>query len=139
MISRLKAFDVRETAVEVIRENSDAIVAINQGQLSMGQKKDGRKVGWYRSEQYAQFKNSMNPLPPFRVPDLRLTGAFYGGMKLDISGDKFNITSTDSKTPELVEKYGEDIFGLSEESAQMAKEEVTMPAFRKRAREKLNL
>jgi hypothetical protein len=81
----------------------------------------------------------MNPLPPFRVPDLHLTGAFYGGMKLDVSGDSFTITSTDGKTPELVEKYGEDIFGLSEEGAQLVKEEITMPAMRKKAREALKL
>ncbi|MDR2775626.1 MAG: hypothetical protein LBC19_12970 [Tannerella sp.] len=139
LIERLKAFDVRQSCIDVVRENGDAIVAVNQEQLQMGQKKDGSKVGWYRSEQYAQFKNSMNPLPPFRVPDLRLTGAFYAGMKLDIAGDSFVISSSDSKAPDLVEKYGEEILGISEEGAQLVKEEITMPAMRKKTKEALKL
>ena len=45
---------------------------------------------------------------------LKDTGDFYEGFIVERKGDSVIFTSTDWKTSDLVEKYGKDIFGLSE-------------------------
>lgn len=47
---------------------------------------------------------------------LKDTGDFYDAFKLDSKTFPFGVTSTDPKTEELEFKYGEEIFGLTEEN-----------------------
>ncbi|MEG1738677.1 MAG: hypothetical protein RR137_08970 [Odoribacter sp.] len=44
------------------------------------------------------------------------TGEFYAKMFADIGSDEIEIDSIDCKSNDLKEKYGEDIFGLSNDS-----------------------
>jgi len=128
-----EAVDVSAIAQEVIEENEQAIVQANQEQMELGLTSDGKKIGWYSGLSYAKFKHDMNPLPPFRVPDLHLTGAFYSRMRaFPITAGTVSITSDDQKTHDLEEKYGGDIFGLQEESAIDVSENVIMPSFREK-------
>lgn len=48
------------------------------------------------------------------VVTLKDKGDFYQAMGIDIRADEFIVTSFDPKTGKLVNKYGEEIFGLSE-------------------------
>jgi hypothetical protein len=73
----------------------------------------GEPLGQYQNEVYAEMKHSMNPLPGFGVPDLRLTGAFYRATSVTVSGQSVITNSSDSKSAELQAKYGKEIFGLN--------------------------
>lgn len=44
---------------------------------------------------------------------LKDEGDFYKGWKIKYQKDQFTFYSTDSKTGELVKRYGEEIFGLT--------------------------
>jgi len=57
-----------------------------------------------------------NSKAPLGTPNLRLEGNFHEGFILPYKGDVFIFTSTDEKRDRLVDWYGEDLFGLSEEN-----------------------
>ena len=56
---------------------------------------------------------------------LRDTGAFYNAIYAARIGDEVIIESGDEKNDELVEKYGEGIFGLTKEDKPDIKEKTT--------------
>jgi len=82
--------------------------------MSEGLNAKGKKIGYYRNRFYAELKNSMNPKPGKGYVDLKLTGAFYEAVTVDIGAKEIEFTSLDGKTNDLEEKYGSDIFGLNE-------------------------
>lgn len=132
--------DIDQLAHKTIEECSDDIIRENQEQMYMGQNAEGGKIGYYHSEEYAELKHSMNPLPAFRIPDLHLTGAFYSGMKLVFIGsNQFTLTSGDEKTPELEEKYGGYIFGIGEKSTEYLSEEIVTPKFAENFKKEVKL
>ena len=81
--------------------------------MHKGLNADGDPIGQYQSEIYAEMKHSMNPLPGFGVPDLKLTGAFYRATSVSVGSQTLKIDSSDSKSTELQAKYGKEIFGLN--------------------------
>ena len=80
----------------------------------IGESIDGGVIGTYASDEYASFKARINPLANGNV-DLTLTGSL--GEKIQVrkvSGNKFEIFSTDKKYKKIGEKYGFEEFGLNE-------------------------
>ena len=101
----------------VIVENQEEILDFNVAQLRKGKDSFGNFLYDYVSDDYARFKQSIGSQAPFGKPDLILEGDFTEGFVLKYgNGGEFNITSTDDKTADLVAKYGNDIFGLANES-----------------------
>ncbi len=95
-----------------------SLINLNKYQLFRGINNEGDIIGeidgglfGYKSSNYAFEKYKENPLPGLGNPDLFRTGAFYAGFKLVYRGDKYMITSSDSKTPKLYQNYP-GIFGL---------------------------
>lgn len=43
---------------------------------------------------------------------LKDTGSFHQKIKATLTGEEYNITSSDSKTEKLEEKYGDKLFGV---------------------------
>jgi len=115
---------VKEDAIEYSTTDMEDL---NIEQMLFGNNADGEDIGEYRSESYAAMKQSMNSRPPAMVPDLRLTGAFHSGMKVDYTGNDLTFTSTDSKTSELTAKYGQNIFGLTPRNQQNIQNDVIFP------------
>ena len=103
---------VKERFQEAIRRELDAgvldMVASNWQQGLKGDK----RIGEYRSESYAAMKRLMNPTAGGKV-DLIYTGAFSGALFIPQDENIINVDSSDSKRNELVAKYGDDIFDLS--------------------------
>lgn len=100
-----------------IVENQEEILDLNVAQLRVGKDSFGEFLYEYASEEYAQMKQAMGSQAPFGKPDLILEGDFTEGFVLKYeSGGQFTITSTDDKTADLVAKYGDEIFGLTDES-----------------------
>lgn len=104
----------------IIEDHEDIITGYNKDQLKHGYTFNSEKVNpLYGSLFYALEKNKQNPLAGYGTPDLFLTGAFYRGFFISITGKSFIISSSDKKTESLVDKYGMDIFGLSSGSIAM--------------------
>lgn len=77
---------------------------------------DGSRIGYYRSPSYRNLKRSLNPLASGTV-DLILTGQFTRGLFVESKGNsRFLFDSHDDKTPDLIEKYGQDIMGINPET-----------------------
>ena len=116
MLNRFESFDRVTTTAQIMKEDEQAVVELNRQQLLHGFKSDGDLVGEYRSPAYALMKERMNPLAGLGLVDLRLTGDFFRGFQLAIDSTEYAIFSTDWKTNKLMDKYSEDIFGLTRDS-----------------------
>lgn len=111
-----KAFQKSESIFQLaVLDNQAEILDANTAQLEVGKDSFGVLLWEYASDEYAQFKQSIGSKAPFGIADLKLTGDFYSGFILKKQGKEFTITSTDSKTNDLVAKYGSEIFGLSDD------------------------
>ena len=114
-VNRIKQFNFELALLKILRENDNIIIDLNTDDqlFKFGIDSSGNKLAPYRSTEYERLKAQLNPN---HVTDLKLEGDFYKGWKVD--ADKFPIymTSTDAKTAELVGKYGEDIFGLTDKN-----------------------
>ena len=121
LIDNLKALDVKSIARTVMQRNADAFSEANREQMMEGKRRDGKNIGdspgnYYLSLMYARDKQNKNSKAGFMNPDLRLTGSFQDSMYMNVKGDDIIMDSTDSKTWDLVKKYGDTIFGLNEKS-----------------------
>lgn len=117
MLERVESIQLREAVPVIIEDTKDEILRLNKLQLyNRGEDRNAQPLRLYGSLSYALEKNKMNPRPGFGRPDLFVTGQFYRGFNVKVSKNAFNVSSTDSKTPELVKKYSEDIFGLTPQS-----------------------
>lgn len=67
-----------------------------------------------------------NDQPTDRVT-LRDTGDFHENFKIIFTEDSFEITSSDWKTESLKKKYGDEIFGLTEENLSLVMEDLIKP------------
>ena len=100
---------------DIVMSDGDLIVELQKEQLTQGKDATGEDIApSYYSDAYAEMKQELNSQPDFGTPDLRLTGDFHNGFYLD--HDTLQVTSSDAKTPSLIEKYGKNIFGLSEKT-----------------------
>jgi len=89
-----------------------------------GENPDGSMIGSYRSLSYELFKEQINPIAGGAV-DLMLTGAFIDSFFTKKAGaSKFIFGATDKKKAHLVEKYGEQIMGLSQTTFDVLQKEV---------------
>lgn len=115
LYKRVKNFNPNKAIDEAFEQTVDELAEKNKEQLFEGKDKTGESISRrYRSQKYARVKSEMNPLPGLGVPDLKVTGAFYRGIRVDYQGGVLKTTSTDEKGPELEAKY-EGIFGLGGE------------------------
>ena len=133
MQQNLKRFDVKATTTGVFTTNAVHVIELNQAQMLKGLTKTGEGIGTYSTsplgQQYSEFKASLNPEAGAGNVDLKLTGSFYRGMKMQIKGENIDIASTDKKAGALTSKYGEDVFGLTLENWQIWLDEIFMPDF----------
>jgi hypothetical protein len=112
---------VRENLIGIVIECmlqydiEDELVQLNKNQLyELGENSKGVKLNKYRSKYYADMKANMRNGK--ELTDLFLSGNFQRHFFIVIEGDMYGISSTDSKTAKLIEKYGDDIFGFTEEN-----------------------
>jgi hypothetical protein len=102
--------DVEKQAGVIIEQHPSQIIAYNQANLQEGMYKQGDFLAPYASKYYAALKLKLNPRG---VTDLRLTGEYYRSMKLKVDQTTFTIYSDDEKADRLVNLYGDDILGIS--------------------------
>jgi len=127
VINNLEALDIPRESKIAVGKTTEGMIALNKEQLQAGIGADGKRIGKYRSWHYAQMKNAMNPLPGLGNVDLILTGSFSDSFQVDINGEDIERIATDSKTSDLIGRYGDDVFGLTDNNQEFYNEEVFYP------------
>lgn len=114
---RLRAFKehLPELLEEAVRAKEDVIVsAIADDQLyRRGINGRGVKIMEYAPYRPSTIRNKQKKGQPTTRVTLRDTGAFHKSMFVVFDSEGFYITASDPKTQALVEKYGEEIFRLT--------------------------
>lgn len=117
---RLRAFkDSLPTLLEdIVRDKEDVIVsAIADDQLyRRGINGRGEKIMDYMPYTARTIKNKKQKGQPTTRVTLRDTGAFHESMYVVFDSEGFYITASDEKTQDLIEKYGEEIFRLTDKN-----------------------
>lgn len=115
-LKKLQNGGVEVIVKKLVSKDSDDIVDFNtDNQLfDKGINNDGTDVEPAYTKLTVSIKKQKGQ-PTNRVT-LKDTGSFHKKFFLDAEKDGFRIDSTDSKTDDLVEKYGKKIFGLTDNS-----------------------
>ena len=107
---------LRESIVEAVaNEMKPDIASANRRQMFEGKRADGSFI----VPEYAPatiVRKQKKGQPTDRVT-LKDTGSFYSKIFVTIASRNVFISSSDSKTGKLTGKYGERIFGISDESS----------------------
>ena len=117
---RLRAFkdNLPMLLEDIIRDKEDVIVsAIANDQLyRRGINGKGEKIMDYRPYTATTVRIKKKKGQPTTRVTLRDTGDFHESMFVVFDAEGFYVTASDDKTPELVEKYGDEIFRLTDKN-----------------------
>jgi hypothetical protein len=115
LIKKLKVEAPKQEAaiLDIVADNENLMIDMNTAQLMNGIDSEDGQLLAYSSESYARMKASLNPK---KVTDLKLHGDFHRSFA--VITDKWPVifTATDSKKDKLEKKYGDNIFGLTEQN-----------------------
>ena len=114
---RLRAFkdSLPMLLEDVVRSKEDVIVSAkaNDQLYRRGINGKGEKIMDYMPYTAKTIKNKRKKGQPTTRVTLRDTGAFHESMFVVFDSEGFYITASDEKTQDLVEKYGKEIFRLT--------------------------
>ena len=116
------ALSRKSDAEDYVLENKEwkkDVLDMERERLFSGSNADGSEIRPPYSPVTVRIKNRKGQ-PTDRVT-LFDTGAFQGAFTMERKGDAVLFSSSDSKTEKLVDKYGEGIFGLTEDNRIMAR------------------
>lgn len=117
---RLRAFkdNLSMYLEDIVRDKEDVIVsAIADDQLyRRGINGRGEKIMSYMPYTAKTIQNKKRKGQPTTRVTLRDTGAFHKSMFVVFDSEGFYITASDEKTEELIKKYGEEIFRLTDKN-----------------------
>jgi len=118
MYESVKRIDLRNQVPVIIENTKDTILLLNASQLyQLNVSGTGELIKpRYSSTEYEKLKMKMNfNLTADRV-DLYYTGDFYRSRDVEVTKKEFYIYASDSKTYDILEKYGDEILDLTEAS-----------------------
>ena len=116
LAKKLKSFDLEKAILKVVSLNDQKALNLNRDVQLFDEGSDAK--GNFLDPPYTDltvFLKGLAGQPTNRVT-LRDTEAFHNSFFMDASKFPVRISATDPKTKELSDKYGEDIFGLDDES-----------------------
>ena len=125
------------TTEQVVSQNKAFLEDANTAQLAEGLDSDGRAI----VPEYAPLTvaiKQLQGLPSNRVT-LRDTGDFYTSIIAQVDATEFEMVATDPQTPALVEKYGDEVLGISEEHLEEFRTDYVRPELELKTRELLQL
>ena len=128
-IQRFRTLNAKAVIREILGKETAFIEAKQTEQLFAGKTFEGLDIIPSYSGKTIKIKKAKGQVSD-RVT-LKDTGKFHKATKADILADKVELGSTDSKTDQLVAKYGDEIFGLTEANIEALKERVTEPLISK--------
>lgn len=118
-IRRLESISIKENVENAIIDTDKKLVGYQKDQMLHGITSTGKKIGKYKSDEYAAKKYQMNSLAGLGYKDEKLTGEFQSAIGVDVRDSSVVFFSSDSKTEDILNRDGEDVFGLSRHWAVM--------------------
>lgn len=141
IIEGLKTLNVHDEIEKIVDNNHEVIVQLERDQLSEGVDKDGNP----RVDSYApmtvRIKNEYG-IGLGAVIDhvtFYMTGELYESLFYKSEGDNFEVTSPLEKYDKMIERIGQDEYGLSPDNRLYFAEEKLLPAFSEIFKEKTTL
>ncbi|MGL5979410.1 MAG: hypothetical protein ACRCZY_00745 [Phocaeicola sp.] len=120
LIERLKGFEsgIIEAIADVVKQYEHTIVEMNiQDQLyDKGINKDGVKLSDANPYKPMTVRIKIEKNQPVDRVTLRDEGDFHNSFYLEYTEEGFEIKASDYKSDDLANKYGKEIFGLTDES-----------------------
>jgi hypothetical protein len=122
----LKMLDIERLSQDAVDYNKKLIIRLNKEQIDVGITSEGDLIMPDYQFGYALYKKSLsNYKAPYGTPNLEVTGEFKDGFDIEYPSDgEYDIYSRDVKNDILTDRY-DDIFGLTKENLEIAKEAVT--------------
>lgn len=136
----LEGLDIEEISAQVVQDNSEIIADLNAGQLAQGIRADSKPILPEYSPLTVQLKKEKSGLSA--VTDhvtLFDKGDFYKGLEVLVKGTEIDYGSNDPKSGKLQTKYGDQIFGLTEDSADELSEGFLRPGIIDKIEQKTGL
>lgn len=126
LLKRAESFNTGVVLAKSINDNEKILIKDNQNQLlKEGVFSDNEVTGTYAPMTIIYKKNLGQPYGHITFQD---TGSFYDKMQIASLPDGAEFGSTDSKTGELEERYGNHIFGLTDDNLKKQCENIFKPA-----------
>lgn len=123
---------------KALEQNKQKIIELNVEQLyDYGINSLGIRIDTY--EPYSPYTERIKEEKgqPYDRVTLRDTGEFHKSFEVVFDPAYFYLTATDSKTQDLIERYGEHIFGLIAENKKELTEQYVVPEITKEIRREL--
>lgn len=110
--------DTGEIAKKIVRDNDNILIDMNaQDQLyAKGVNRLGVRIDEYQPYRPLTIQVKIEKRQPYDRVTLKDTGEFYDSFYVETAEDRFYIKASDEKTNWLIEKYGAEIFGLTNDS-----------------------
>lgn len=137
--------DFQKIVDDSIKENESVIIDVQREQMRSGVAADGKMIGQYSgselSKAYQAIKNSLGRQSPAPSGYVNLFNEedFQRGIKLEYAKDFIMPISSDSKEGELVERYGERIYGLTNERLAVVNQNNILPIIQKKLKDALKV
>lgn len=109
-----------------IKQEEEIIVTLNREQLRVGVRSDNQLMPEYNSKTIDNKRENRKIWTGLRI-SLADTGAFWAGMYIDVTKDRFLIKSSDKKEMLLRLEYGRQIFGLTKKNTLYLKSVIEKP------------
>lgn len=123
---------------QLIAENAHVIEDLQTAQMDAGLDSEGKRIEPDYSPFTVQIKRAKGQ--PYDRVTLKDSGSFHAGMFLTGgANNQFSIGSRDPKSKKLQDKYGEEIFGLNEDSQQQLIDDHLRPELPERVKKVLNI
>lgn len=122
IVENLQKTDMEAIVLKLLNDRADEMLQMERSRLLEGLLSTGQQISPpYASSSYAEYKLKLNPLG---VVDLTLTGAFTGAFIMSATSFPIFFGSLDEKSFSLIQKYGDDIFGETQEDLDKINEEI---------------
>jgi hypothetical protein len=123
-------------ARQIVKDSPEQVEDYNLDQLQKGVDAEGEKITPPYTP-YTKAAKRAKGQPTDRVT-LFDEGDFYRSIQARIDNAGFTLDATDIKTPELIDKYGDMILGLNQNSVDLLIDELILPELLKRNQRELS-
>lgn len=137
LIANLKSVKMQDVISSSIDATRYEAVEAQRDQMLHGKASDGKLIGKYKNPKYAQKKYAQNSEAGLGNVDLYLKGDFQKDVFIDTRDKSVVFSSADSKLEDLVDRYGDRIFGLSPSYAAQYSARHIAPEAIKRIKQKI--
>lgn len=122
---------------QVVRQNVAFLEDANTAQLAAGLDSDGHAIEPEYAPLTVDIKQQKGQTSD-RVT-LRDSGDFYSSIIAQVDATEFEMVATDMKTPALLEKYGDEVLGLTDAHVDEFRQDYVRPELELKTRELLGL